>query len=89
METPPAPFTPTDLLVVACSLCLPQTLPSPMGGSAVPLSGVSLCHRNWTLHICPREATGGDRAGSVLALGLYQADEEVANLLQDTGYVGR
>lgn len=25
----------------------------------------------------------------MLALGLYQADEEVANLLQDTGYVGR
>lgn len=25
----------------------------------------------------------------MLALGLYQADEEVADLLQDTGYVGR
>lgn len=89
MEAPPAPFTPTDLLVVAFSPCLPQTLPSLMRNSAVPLSRVSLHHRDWTLHICPREAAGGDRGGSVLALGLYQADEEVADLLQDPGYVGR
>lgn len=84
MEAPPAPFTLTDLLVVASSPCLPQTPPSPVGGSAVPLSRASPHHR-----ICPRETTGGDRGGSVLATGLYQADEEVAGLLQDTGYVGR
>lgn len=63
MEAPPAPFTPTDLLVVAFSPCLPQTLPSLMRNSAVPLSRVSLHHRDWTLHICPERQLEGTGVG--------------------------
>lgn len=39
VEAPPAPFTPTDLLGVACSPCLPQAPPSPRGALLFPCLG--------------------------------------------------